>query len=228
MNIELLHKYPIDKLVYGFKDSQDLVTESQVLSALNSNLPIIKELITAINNTLKRFDISTPERICHFLSQVSHECIGFTRFSENLNYSAGRLLTVFPRYFKDLNHAKEYQHNPPRIGSRVYANRYGNGNEESQDGWKYRGRGAIQVTFKSGYEIIGSILDLNLIDNPNLLIEINNALLSAGAYWYQCRINQLVDNNPKDFISITKSVNGGTNGLNDRMNWYRRDRKSVV
>ena len=169
---------------------------------------------------LNSYGINTPLRIAHFLTQISHES-GLKPISENLNYSADRLLVIFPKYFtkdtkdKDGNLVKGtaslYARQPERIANRVYANRMGNGNEASGEGWKYRGRGFIQLTGKENYYRLYLDTDLDVIKNPDLLLEEPNALISALWFWNLRKLNALADKD--DLVGIRKKVNGGTIGL---------------
>jgi putative chitinase len=135
---------------------------------------------------------------------------------ENLNYSAKGLLKTFPKYFNEKS-AEEYEHNKVRIASRVYANRMGNGNEESQDGWKYRGRGYIQLTGKDNYTAFNDRLPEDIVSNPDL-VATKYPMLSAAWFWDKNRINDLCDNG--NVADVTKKVNGGLNGLDDRWDLF--------
>lgn len=164
---------------------------------------------------LDDFDINTPLRISHFLAQTSHESADFTRLVENLNYSEKGLLSTFGKYFTP-GQAAQYARKPEKIASRVYANRLGNGNEQSGDGWKYRGRGAIQITGKANYLNCSRYLfnDEVLLDTPDLLLEPKYAILSACWYWDINNLNKIADGNNMDLL--TRRINGGLNGLEDR------------
>jgi putative chitinase len=172
-----------------------------------------EELITALNDTLDKYDINTPIRIQHFLAQVGHESGHLKVFRENLNYSSSGLLRVFPKYFSSTQ-ATSYARQPQKIASRVYANRLGNGNEASQEGWKYKGRGVIQITGKYNYQLISDDLDIDFINEPELLETLPYSILSAGWYWDRTELNKWADKD--DVLTITKKINGGTNGLQDR------------
>lgn len=161
---------------------------------------------------LDSYGINTSLRIAHFMAQIEHES-GLKPISENLNYSSKRLVEVFGKYFTGLNPVY-YANNPKQIANRVYANRMGNGNEASGEGWKYRGRGFIQITGKENYFRLHIDTDLDCVKNPDLLLEEANAMLSACWFWKLKGLNKLADKN--DVLSITKKINGGTNGLSDR------------
>lgn len=160
----------------------------------------------------------SDENKIHFLAQVAHESGGFRFIRENLNYSVDGLKKVFGRYFfsRDPN---LYAHNPQKIANAVYANRLGNGDEHSGDGWKYHGRGLIQITGKTNY--IRCMNDLNVTD-PNYLETVEGAVKSAIWFW---NVNILY--RESDIVRITKRVNGGTNGLEDRKNHYRKIRNTL-
>jgi putative chitinase len=159
----------------------------------------------------------TPEQGAHFFGQTSHESAQFTVFSENLNYSADALLRVFGKYFHNLMEAEEYARQPEKIANRVYANRMGNDNEASRDGWRYRGRGAIQLTGKWNYRQFASDLkDQDILLNPDL-VEEQYAFDCARWYFDQRDIWNYCDQVSDERIGvITRMINGGTNGLEDR------------
>ena len=160
-----------------------------------------------------RYGINTPLRIAHFLGQLEHES-NLKPISENLNYSASGLIRVFRKYFTDLE-AIQFQRKPERIANRVYANRMGNGNEASGDGWRYRGRGFIQLTGKSNYVALSRELQIDFVKNPDLLLQEPNALLSALWFWNRNNLNRLADKD--DVRGVTRVINGGFNGLDDRI-----------
>lgn len=163
---------------------------------------------------LESFEINTPLRIAHFMAQIEHES-GLEPISENLNYSSIGLVNTFPKYFgegKILSFG--YAKNPQKIANRVYANRMGNGNEASGEGWKYRGRGFIQITGKENYFRLANDTDLDCLKNPDLLLEEPNAMLSACWFWKLKGLNRLADKD--DLKGITRKINGGYNGLKHR------------
>ena len=166
------------------------------------------------NEELPKYGIDTKTKIAAFLGQVGHESAHLNVLVENLNYSADALRRVFPKYFPTYALANEYARRPPAIASRVYANRMGNGDEKSGDGWRYRGAGAIQCTGKSNYRECSKFLfgDERLLETPELLTEHKYAVLSALWFWSANRLNELAE----DVVTLTRRVNGGTNGLQDR------------
>ena len=173
------------------------------------------EWIDAINATFEKFDISTPERQACFLGQCAHESGGFTALSENLNYSASSLCRVWPKRFPTVTDGQNYERNPQKIANKVYANRMGNGDEESGEGFAYRGRGLIQLTGKSNYEACGEAIGVDLVSNPDLVATPEYAALSAGWFWDKNHLNKFADAN--DMEGLTKKINGGTHGIEDRV-----------
>mgnify|MGYP003650544333 CR=1 FL=1 len=160
----------------------------------------------------EKYQINTKLRIAHFMAQIDHES-GLLPISENLNYSSFGLLRTFKKYFTP-ELADLYQRNPNKIANRVYANRMGNGDESSGDGWKYRGRGFIQLTGKSNYLSLFKATGINFVDDPDLLLFEPDALIAALWFWNSRNLNILADKN--DIEGITKSINGGLNGIDDR------------
>jgi putative chitinase len=177
-----------------------------------------------LNAAFERFEITEPICIAAFLAQVGHESAKLTALEENLNYSANGLLSVFPKYF-DHDSALEYARKRKAIASRVYANRMGNGDEASGDGWKYRGKGLIQVTGKENHAKCGEALGLPLIDNPDLLLEPVNAALSAAWYWDSRKLNNLAHRD--DVRGLTKAINGGMIGFADRQLLHQLAKKAL-
>ena len=160
----------------------------------------------------EKYGLNTKLRLAHFFSQISHES-GLKPISENLNYSASGLIGVFRKYFSDIE-AINFANNPEKIANRVYANRMGNGDEKSGDGWKYRGRGFIQITGKINYFQLANDTDLDCLKNPDLLLQEANAMISALWFWNKAGLNKLADKN--DIKGITRKINGGYNGLEHR------------
>jgi putative chitinase len=152
-------------------------------------------------------------RLAHFLAQCHHESGGFLRTSEGLSYSAERLMQVWPKRFPDKETAKKYEHDPMKLGNYVYANRLGNGNEASGDGYRFRGRGYIQITGRSNYYELGRHLGIDLNINANL-VATTYALISAGWFWHGKELNELADQD--NCTQITHLINGGYNGLHER------------
>lgn len=170
-----------------------------------------------MNTVLPNFGIDTPLRKAHFLSQLAHESGGLKYSEENLNYSAKALRSVFGKYFKTNEIAEQYARLPERIANRVYANRMGNGSEISGDGWKFRGRGLIQLTGKDNYQNFAKAFGIDCVNNPDLILEPEIAITSACWYWKKRKINAFADTD--DIIMVTKRINGGKHGILDRMQW---------
>jgi putative chitinase len=173
---------------------------------------VLSELPLVFN----RFKIDTPLRLAHFLANCDHESGGFKSTVENVNYSADRLLVIFPKYFKSINEANSYGRNPQKIASKVYGGRMGNGVEDTQEGWTYRGRGYIQLTGKNNYAIFDKFVDDDIIKNPDL-IATKYPLLSAAWFWDSVKLNSIADKgSSQDIITaVRKKINGGVIGLDD-------------
>ena len=172
-------------------------------------------------NTLKKaaeFYKLTPERAAHFFAQLSHETAEFKLFSENLNYSADGLRKIFPKYFPTSILANAYARKPEKIANRAYANRMGNGDEASGDGYKFRGRGAIQLTGKANYQNFANhIKNQEIMTNPDLIAS-DYAFESAMFFFDRNKLWDICDKGVTDatILSLTKRINGGTNGLSHR------------
>ena len=179
-------------------------------SKLTKHLP--EHVYVQILDVVIKYKINTPLRLAHFLSQCHHESAGFNVVEENLNYSAEGLRRTFKKYFTQ-EQANEYAHNKVKIASRVYANRMGNGDEASQDGWLYRGRGYIQLTGKDNYAAFNDQLPEDIIKNPDL-VATQYPMLSAAWFWDHNNINDLCDS--ETIEDVTRKVNGGLNGIVDR------------
>ena len=172
------------------------------------------ELKDKYKSLLNSYFINTPLRVAHFFAQIEHES-GLKPISENLNYSTSGLLATFGKYVNNSPiEAKKYQRQPERIANLVYADRMGNGNEQSGDGFKYRGRGFLQITGKSNYLVLSKDTGIDCYNNPDLLLEEANAMISALWFWQKNKLNDLADKN--DIIGITKRINGGLNGIEHR------------
>jgi len=192
--------------------------EPHQLRAMGVPQDAVDKWLPWLNMTMVRFNINTPMRQAMFLSQIAHESGGFRHVSENLNYSASALRRVFGKYFPTDEMAYEYARKPEKIANRVYANRMGNGNEASGDGWKYRGRGLIQLTGKNNYLSFSLAADNNSFIDPGLLTEPEYAAMSAGWFWQDNGLNVLADTG--DVRAVTRRINGGYNGLADRQKKY--------
>lgn len=186
-------------------------------------LPHCKDHATwfvAAYDVLCEYNITTIHRVAGFLAQTQHESGDFNILKENLNYSSKGLRTVFKKYFPTYALAEQYARKPEKIANRVYANRMGNGDEASGDGWKYRGRGILQITGKNNYYKLSQHCfgDNTLLDNPDKLLEPEYALKSACWFWEANGLNDYCDR--LDIKGMSKRVNGGYNGLQDRINHW--------
>lgn len=180
------------------------------------NLPAI---VTALNVRMAEFGIVTKDQIAMFLAQTIHESGGYSRFDENLNYSAAGLMSTWPTRFKTLAEASKYARQPNKIANKVYANRLGNGDESSNEGWLFRGRGAIQVTGKTNYKLLDkAVPSLKVLTAPDVLTNPDGAIVSACWYWKSNDLNRFA--NKKDIVGCSKAVNGGSIGLTDRKRIY--------
>jgi len=190
------------------------------LDKLRGHIP--DAVIQMIPDTAAKFQINTPLRLAHFLAQCGHESGGFRVTQENLNYSAKGLAGIFKKYFPTEAVATPYARNPQKIANKVYANRMANGSEASGDGYKFRGRGYIQLTGRDNYTQFGKAIGEDIASNPDV-VSSNYALLSAAWFWSKNGLNKLADGGATDttVTSITKRVNGGTIGLADRIKHFK-------
>jgi putative chitinase len=193
------------------------ITQDQLAQILPGN-PYVEHWCEALNKILPDYDISTPQRVAAFLAQTAHESGGYTALHENLNYKADSLCRVWPRYFNASN-ADQYAHNPEAIANRAYANRMGNGDEASGDGWNFCGRGLIQLTGRNNYQAFADSLEMNISDVPAYLQTFEGAIQSACWFWEANNLNQYADTG--DMKKMTKVINGGDLGLADRINHYQ-------
>jgi putative chitinase len=190
------------------------------LDKLKGHIP--DAVIAMIPDTAAKFGINTPLRLAHFLAQCGHESGGFRLTQENLNYSAKGLNGIFKKYFPTEAAAAPYNRNPQKIANKVYSNRMGNGTEASGDGYKFRGRGYIQLTGKDNYTAFGKSIGIDMTANPDLVAS-QYALLSAAWFFTKNGLHKMADGGATDAVvtSITKRVNGGTIGLADRIKHFK-------
>ena len=195
------------------------VAQGFKLDALKGHVP--QAVIDAIPDTAARFGITTPLRLAHFLAQCGHESGGFKATQENLNYSAKGLCGIFRKYFPSVTVALQYERKPEKIANRVYANRMGNGNEASGEGWKYRGRGYIQLTGKENYKAFDATVPEDITSNPDL-VATKYALASAAFFFKKNGLWAICDRGADmaTVTAVTKRVNGGTIGLADRQKHF--------
>ena len=192
-------------------------TKEQLKDMIPKN-PYVDQWFEALSEILPEYEITTPQRVAAFLAQCAHESGGFVFLKENLNYKAASLRRVFPKYFPDDAIAAQYAGKGEMIANRVYANRMGNGDEASGDGWRYCGRGLIQLTGKNNYTFFAGSLDIPVEEASEYLQTFEGAVQSACFFWEQNKLNQWAD--AGDILTLTKRINGGTIGLEDRIKHY--------
>jgi putative chitinase len=196
------------------------ITLQQLKQLLPKN-PYVEHWHQALAQLLPDYEINTPQRIAAFIAQCAHESGGFTALKENLNYRPATLRKIFPKYFPDDGIANEYCSRPNKqeaIANRVYANRMGNGDEASGDGWKFAGKGLIQLTGKQNYTWFAASLKITVEEASEYLLTFEGAAQSACWFWETNNLNQWADKG--DIITLTKRINGGTIGLEDRIKHY--------
>lgn len=182
------------------------------------NPPHAEYWFEAICQICPDYDINTPSRLAAFLAQTAHESGGYRAIKENLNYKAASLRRVFPKYFPSDELAAQYANKPEKIANRVYGNRMGNGPEESGDGYRYCGRGLIQLTGKDNYTRYAQSLEISLEEAQEHLTTFEGCVQSAAWFWEANNLNQWADKG--DILTLTKRINGGTIGLEDRIKHY--------
>lgn len=191
-----------------------LITNELILKVFPDNKDT-SNVVSALNTILPKYDIVTNDRICCFIAQCGHESGGFNKFKENLNYSAKGLCNTWPTRFPTIEYAKQYERNPEKIANKVYSDRLGNGNESSGDGWKYRGRGAIQLTGKENYSKFAKYLEITLDETVTYCETLSGAIESACYFWETRSLNKLAD--IPDMKKLTIKINGGLLGYEDRV-----------
>jgi putative chitinase len=194
-----------------------MITEEQLRRLLPGNNNVGDWHFNMIQ-FLPMYDITTNKRIAAFIAQCGHESASFRVLRENLNYRWESLRRVFPKYFPTDELARQYERKPEMIANRVYANRMGNGPESSGDGWKYAGKGLIQLTGKNNYTAFANAIGMSLDEIPEYLVSYEGAIESACWFWKTNRLNRFVD--ADNFLGLTRAINGGTHGLEDRTNRY--------
>jgi len=201
--------------MFGSVINEDVVIPSGgslKLEKLKGHVP--DSVIAQIPEAVEKFKINTPVRLAHFLSQCGHESGGFKIFQENLNYSADGLKKIFPKYFPG-NLSESYARNPEKIASKVYGGRMGNGDESTKEGYKFRGRGGIQLTGKENYIAFGKAINEDLVSNPDL-VATKYPILSASWFFSRCLTKCDGGSSRTVVESVTKCVNGGLIGIDDR------------
>jgi len=203
------------------------ITSTKALITLEQFKKIVPQykspelVINNLNDTLYKYQINTPLRISHFLAQVLHESGNLEYNRENLNYSKEGLLKTFSKYFNNTT-AGQYARQPIRIANKVYANRMGNGNEASGDGWKYRGTGPIQLTGKSNFTLLSRDTGIDFVSNPDLLVTPDYLFLGAGWYWNITRLNSKADANNLDAVSDLINIGRLTPKVGDAIGYSDR------
>lgn len=187
---------------------------------------ILASFVKPLNDTFEKYDISTLARASCFIAQVGHESAGLTALKENLNYSASGLRRIFGKYFPTDALAAQYARNPEKIANKVYANRGGNGDEHSGDGWAFRGKGLIQITFRDTTTLFGKAVDMSVTDALAYLMTPEGAAISAGWFWSTHGLNALADQG--NFLKITRRINGGNTGEAEREVLLARAKKYLT
>jgi len=190
------------------------------INKLKGHIPDV--VIAQLPDTMAKFELNTPLRLAHFLAQAGHESGGFKAVNENLNYGAKGLLGIFKKYFPTPEKAALYERKPEKIANLVYGGRMGNGPEASGEGWKFRGRGYIQLTGKDNYKSFDAVVAESIVDNPDL-VATKYPLLSAAWFFHKNGLHKIADGGATDAVvtSVTKRVNGGTIGLADRIKHFK-------
>ena len=192
-------------------------TKEQLAEMLHGN-PYVDQWYDALSEILPEYEINTPQRVAAFIAQCAHESGGFRLLKENLNYKAASLRKVFPKYFPTDELAAQYAGKPEMIANKVYGNRMGNGPEESGDGYRYCGRGLIQLTGKDNYTRYAQSLEISVEEAQEHLTTFEGCVQSAAWFWESNNLNQWADKG--DILTLTKRINGGTIGLEDRIKHY--------
>lgn len=193
----------------------------ELLQALcpKTKATVLQQYVDALHDVAEYYDMyDNPRRVAGFLAQVAHESGGFNFVKENLNYGAKGLMTTFKKYFPNEELAKQYERKPEKIANRVYANRMANGDESSGDGYRFCGRGLIQLTGRANYTKFAQDLGISIEETVAYLETPAGAVSSAGWFWDNNNLNQYCDSD--DFVTLTKRINGGTIGLEDRQHHY--------
>lgn len=201
-----------------------IVTQEQLVAIMPECSHVVGKYVDHLNEALERFEINTPLRVAAFVAQIGHESTRMTRTEENLNYSANGLIRTFQDYFTPET-AKEFAYKPMMIANKVYANKGGNGDERSGDGWKFRGRGFIQVTLKRNYQHRGTRLvqDPNyFVNSPDLLLGPEWIIRSSCDFWDENDLSHFADvNSEMSFRDLTRRINRALRGLDDRLSIWR-------
>jgi putative chitinase len=198
--------------------SNFILSKEQLAQLIPGN-PYVDYWHSAMERCLPDYDINTPQRVAAFMAQCGHESGNFKFLKENLKYRAASLTKVWPKYFPNMDIANQYAGNEEKIANRAYANRMGNGPEESGDGWRFCGRGLIQLTGRNNYQNFADSIETDINDIPHYLATFEGAVQSACWFWETNKLNQWADKG--DMLTLTKRINGGTLGLDDRIKHYQ-------
>ncbi len=188
------------------------------LKEMIGNNTYLEQWHSALTDICSEYGINTPVRLAAFVAQCAHESANFKFLRENLNYRAESLMRTWPRHFPTIEIARQYEKKPEKIANRAYANRMGNGDESSGDGWRYLGRGLIQLTGKENYTWFAASLNMEVDDVVEYLGTFEGAVQSACFFWESNELNKWADK--KDIVTLTKRINGGTIGLEDRIKHF--------
>jgi putative chitinase len=199
-----------------------MLTREELVAVMPRAAAAAMDFTPPLDAAMRRFEIDRPARCAAFLAQLAHESGELRQWTENLNYSWQALRKVFPKYFPTDAAAQAYHRQPEKIANRVYGGRMGNGGEASGDGWRYRGRGPIQLTGKDNYRACGQAIGVDLVNRPELLETPEVGCLAAAWFWSSRGLNPLAD--AGKFLTITRRINGGTHGLDERMRYWEQAR----
>ena len=197
----------------------DFILSRDQLAELIKGNPYVDYWHSAMERCLPDYDINTPQRVAAFMAQCGHESGNFKFLKENLKYRAASLVKVWPKYFPNMDIANQYAGNEEKIANRAYANRMGNGPEASGDGWRFCGRGLIQLTGRNNYQQFADSIETDINDIPAYLATFEGAVQSACWFWETNNLNKWAD--AGDMLTLTKRINGGTLGLDDRIKHYQ-------
>jgi putative chitinase len=205
-----------------------MITERQLQRLFPNAKEATLEAFAAKSPALfKEFGLSEKRvRVEYFIAQIAHETGGLTRSIENLSYTAKRIVEIWPTRFPTLGAAEPFANNPEKLANKVYSNRMGNGPAESGDGYRYRGRGYIQITGKDNYRSTGRVAGIDLVGKPERAILTADALRVACAYWHWKDLNPLCDE--RKFEEVTRRINGALIGYADRKDWLEKVRKALA
>jgi putative chitinase len=209
-----------------------MITE-EVLKQVCPRLPAPALWLGPLNAAAERFEIHTRERVAAFLAQIAHESAELCRLEENLSYTAARIVAVWPGRFPTLESALPFERAPELLANRVYASRLGNGDIDSGDGWRFRGRGLLQLTGRGNYRSAGLALELPLEVEPERLVSPDAAALAAAHFWRSRGLNQLADDrsdddDDADFVRISILISGGRTGLDSRRQYWERAKAALL